>query len=208
MTPEVEPARFEVTDQPPAPIVDLSNETESKVQPRLSVAITNDGTLDIERMREKNRKQLVDAVRATLATPEGAKALGVTPEEAPIIFDDEFCGQLYDLLTMVEVPVFAQMLHVDADISAQCFAYTKQEKDVLAHPTAIVLSKWIPSTAAKWKDEVYLSMLLLAIHKVKMESARKLQVARNAEHAVKPVKPNGQDKEHVDTSDTEPTFNG
>jgi hypothetical protein len=68
----------------------------------------------------------------------------------------------------------------DAKIAA-AFAYSQQELQVLAEPTAALIAKYAPADLGRWNEELTFAMVVLHVHAAKFAAVKAL-----AKEAVKP----------------------
>jgi hypothetical protein len=115
-----------------------------------------DGTFDLDSMRSSNK----DALKTALADPNLASALGITStqdaNDARLL--TTITGGLFDGLSFVSVAFAKRAGYSDAQ--AAIAAFTPDEKEVLAEPTAKVINKWFPDIGGKYRDEIMLCLAL------------------------------------------------
>jgi len=124
-------------------------ESEAK-RKTISIPLKEDGTIDTETMRESTREKLT-------------KALGASPLVGSFSVDD--AAIIYDGLGSLEAWAAVKFFGVEPEL-AKLFLYSQEEKQVLAEPTAKVLSKYMPNVG-RFKDEATLILSLYAIHQNK-----------------------------------------
>jgi hypothetical protein len=165
---------------------------------RLAVPLTEDGRADTSGMRAETREKL----KRMIADEGLARELGLrdTSEPAPALFSEQDIGFLYDSLGSLEAWAFQLLLKIPAPIANKCFLYTREEKQLLAPATVAVLSKHASGWMVQYKDECLLALLLVSIHRAKVETALRLaketrdaQARHDAEESQRSAKPNGQD---------------
>lgn len=154
-------------------------QTENGIAKRISLKLKDDNSIDLESLRGSTAKTLREAIKATAARPDGAKALGLSGDAAPeLMFTPEFCGTIYSGVGFVESLLAQRFFAIDADIAKSVFVYSDEERKLLGEPTAIVLSKYAPTGAGKYKDELQLASLLLGITAAKFAVAKQSMAAR------------------------------
>jgi hypothetical protein len=115
-----------------------------------------DGTFDVESMRSSNK----DALRTALSDPSLAASLGIasTQDANDARLLTTITGGLFDGLSFVSVALAKRAGYSDSQ--AAIAAFTPDEKDVLAEPTAKVINKWFPDIGGKYRDEIMLCLAL------------------------------------------------
>lgn len=176
---------IETKDSPAEFVTREGGDAQTK---RISFKVTPKGTIEFEGMRDATKKDLKSVIAATAKEADGAKNLGLKADDIPLIVPPEFCKQLYDALGKIESMIVQNAMKIDADIASGVFTYTKEEKDLLAMPTAVVLSKHSPLIFEKYKEEIQLAVILTGITVMKVNAVRKMQ----AERIESKKKPEGQ----------------
>jgi hypothetical protein len=165
----------EIADSPFAENPEIS---EKKKKDRISISVTDEGKLDTESMRAETLAK----VRAFFQDPENQKLLGATVGTKPDdIIAEKDVAMLFDLVATIEGWGFSLIGKIDSDIAAKCAAWSEKEKAMVVPPAQRVIAKNAASLQAvlKWKDEIVLGVIFLAISRAKFELARKEQTQRN-----------------------------
>src|SRR6185369_2800030 len=110
----------------PAPLTEQA--TNVPIGKRVSFKVSDSNVIDFEGMRDASKKQLRDALAATLRTPEGKAALGFNAEETAALkpFTDSDSVKLWMVLSNLNIQIFSSKLlpvgyRVDSDIAVQAF---------------------------------------------------------------------------------------
>jgi hypothetical protein len=116
------------------------------------------------------------------ATQARAKALlaanGAAVAEAQAAILPEHTTWIFAALGSME-SWLAQRKGVPKEVADKAFTYSEAEVSALAGPTARVLTKYVPASAAKYKDEAELVMLLAVIHQSKIAMIQAEMKKRN-----------------------------
>jgi hypothetical protein len=165
----------EVIDQP---FLENPELTEKKKKDRISISVTEEGKLDVESMRSETLAK----VRAFFQDEENQKLLGATVGTKPDdIISEKDVDMLFNLVATIEGWGFSLVGKIDADIASRCAQWNEKEKAMVVPPAQRVIAKNAASLQAflKWKDEIVLGVIFLAISRAKFELARNEQKARN-----------------------------
>ena len=83
-------------------------------------------------------------------------------------------------------------------LRGKCFVFNETEKQVLAKPTAALFNKWAfkYEWLVRFKEEIAVAMILVAMTSVKMNMAKILQAQADAANAAmrRILKPNGSEQ--------------
>jgi len=147
----------ELTDSPRSTVTPTAEQgSEDSTTKRVSFAMKADGTFDVESMRSSNK----DALRAALSDPSLAASLGITStqdaNDARLL--TTITGGLFDGLSFINIALAKRAGYSDAQ--AAIAAFTSDEKEMLAEPTAKVINKWFPDIGGKYRDEIMLCLAL------------------------------------------------
>lgn len=161
---------------------------------RMSFPVDEDGVIQWQSMRPSTAAELKAIFKQVLEDASFTKELGLAPQPVIEIFDEGWCGTIYDALGAVESVIAQKLYGIPPEIAREVFTYSEIEKQKLAGPTVKVINKY--ATKYDWlvrfKEEIALGMLLTAITTVKFRIA-----AARAEIWAKQTKaaskPNGKD---------------
>lgn len=155
----------------------------------ISLKISDDGSLDLSKMRDKGKAELREAIVKTQRKGE----LGAV--EIPETFKPEQMIGYVSLLMGFEAQIVTKVMKIDADIVAQTFALTPQEQTAIAVPAARVANKYMSDF--KYADEMALIGALIDLTFAKVVVCSKLQVERDHERPQgTPAKPNAHATTH------------
>jgi hypothetical protein len=167
------------TTATPTPITRREDATTQQALSSLRIPLNPDGTVAIDRMRDKTRKEIVDA----LNRPDVQQALGLASSTAmqPVgfQFDPKLTYPLYDALGKVEALCARIALKIEPDIAAAVFTYDEKQKEALAEPTAKVIGKHAPEWLRKYPEEFALLVVFSAIMTEKFDKAMTMQQHRD-----------------------------
>jgi|GEM_PF-5356382 len=149
---------------------------------RLTVPLTADGSIDLDRMRAGTREKLLKAVQRI--QPQTAEDRAAAVQALSMVVP-----AVYAVLGGLEGLIAAKAAGLPAAEAAEIMRYTEAEVEVLRQPTAEVLAKHA-SAIGEYQAEVTLALHLLAIHqhKVNMLMERKREREKRADQpAAAPV---------------------
>jgi len=154
---------------------------KGKKKERLSIPLNEEGKIDAEGMRAETLAK----ARAFFHDPENQKLLGVTNVKVEEVVSEQDVAMLFDLVGTLEGWGFSIIGKIDADIAAAHARWTDKQKEMVVKPAQAVISKNASSMAAflRWKDEIVLGVIFLAISRAKYEAARNDQKLREASRA-------------------------
>jgi hypothetical protein len=174
---QVEPVKNVESGDDTQPFAEQSG-IGKKAKNRISVQLTEDGKLDTESMRAETLAK----VRTFFQDPDNQKLLGATGNvKIDDVISEKDVAMLFDLIGTIEGWGFSFIGKIDADIAAKAAAWTEKEKEMVVAPAQRVIAKNAASLTVfmRWKDEIVLGVIFLAISRAKFENARKEQKARN-----------------------------
>jgi hypothetical protein len=148
---------------------------------RISIQLTEDGLLDTDSMRAGTLAK----VREFFQDPENQKLLGATSTvKVDDVISEKDVDMLFDLVGTIEGWGFSIIGKIDGDIAAAHAAWTPDQKKMVVPPAQRVIAKNAAAFAPmlRWKDEIVLGVIFLAISRAKFESARNDQKKRNEYH--------------------------
>ena len=149
-----------------------------RTKPRFSVPLTEDGAIDLEACRQEQLAKL----RALLSDPRTVEAMGLKAPLPDEIFSDEDIFVLLDLIGGIEGIMFTLVGKIDSDIATRHAIWQPNEKAVILKPAKAVLAKNAGSLGffLRWRDEITLSLLFVAITRAKFQGAKHEQGLRAA----------------------------
>jgi hypothetical protein len=153
-------------------------EATKKVKDRISIQLTEDGKLDTESMRAATLAK----VREFFQDPENQKLLGATPGvKADELISESDVAMLFDLIGTCEGWAFTLIGKIEPDIATKHAMWSEKEKVMVVGPAQRVIVKNAAQMQAflRWKDEIVLAVIVLAISRAKFDLARKEQKDRN-----------------------------
>ena len=129
---------------------------------RLTVPLTADGSIDLDRMRAGTREKLLKAVQGIQprADEDRAAAAQALSMVVPAV---------YAVLGGLEGFIAAKAAGLPAAEAAEIMRYTEAEVEVLRQPTAEVMAKHA-GAIGEYQAEVTLALHLLAIHQYKINA--------------------------------------
>jgi hypothetical protein len=160
------------------PFAENPDAADKKVGGRISIKVTEDGKLDTESMQAATLAK----VREFFQDPENQKLLGahsgVKPED---VFSEKDVAMLFDLVGVCESWAFSLIGKIEPDIATKYSTWTDKEKEMIVPPAQRVIVKNAGQLQAflRWKDEIVLGVIFLAISRAKFEGAKNEQKARN-----------------------------
>ena len=151
---------------------------------RVTVPLTDDGKIDYEACKA----DMLAKLRGLVSDPETAQALGLTPKQAAEIITEEDVYQLLDLLGGIEGLIFAKLGNIDADIAAKHAYWTPEQKKLIGKPAQNVVAKHAGSLGwyLRWRDEIALSLLMIAITRAKYQGA-KIEMQQRRDGIIPPM---------------------
>ena len=165
-------------------------EIEREKPNRISFNMTPEGAPDWERMLPKTRAQLTDLLKSKSVQKE----LGITEQEAKEIteigFGEDEANAFLDLLSNIDAAAASKIYGVPMEITSQAFAFTPDHRKKINPPMVRVLNKWGPSILKTWKDEIGLTIVLLAVLNAQVRVMHMMEDRRRKNApAPKPVTP-------------------
>lgn len=135
---------------------------------KLQVALKEDGSIDLDSMRDSTKEKLRQALSATPGIyPDGAAKSEVQTQ----IFHPTMVAGMYSMLGAVEAMALSNLFKVPAPIARQVFTYSAEEIVALTPPTVRVLNKYATEWMVKYQDEIALASMLVAMTVTKVQSA-------------------------------------
>jgi hypothetical protein len=184
---------FEVQPESTVEDIPVSSSPSTFSRPKIAVPIKEDGTFDLDAMREATKEKL----RAAIAgTP------GINPPQATTpgqMFPPQVVWAMYGALGAIESMVAQRMGKVPKEIADRVFTYSPQELELLTPPTSRVLQKYAGEWLIKYQDEIALATLLTSITIAKVNASIMLSKQhsnvvempkKEEETPPEPVKPN------------------
>lgn len=172
----VNPALTSTSAEPPAQLK------------RFSFPITEDGKPAWDSMRLSSKDEFIQILKSCLTDKETVGKLGLGTDAPNIeIFSAEWTGSIYDAIGAVESYLAQRIYNIPPKIARECFTFTELEKEKLAKPTAALINKWALryDWLVKFKEEIAVAILLVALSSVKLKMAQIMAAAQTA------AKPNG-----------------
>lgn len=165
-------------------------EIEREKPNRISFNMTPEGAPDWERMLPKTRAQLTDLLKSKSVQKE----LGISEQEAKEIteigFGEDEANAFLDLLSNIDAAAASKIYGVPMEITSQAFAFTPDHRKKINPPMVRVLNKWGPSILKTWKDEIGLTIVLLAVLNAQVRVMHMMEDRRRKNApAPKPVTP-------------------
>ena len=149
--------------EPPAP-APVPKEPEQQQQARrIFMYLNEDGSNDINNLREATKEKLENAVKAT---PFFQQQLEPT---AMPLFGPEVIGGLYNVIGMLEARLVSWWKGVPPAIAAKAFAPTPQEIAGLTPLTSKIPEKYSSEWMKKYRDECTLLLMLSTLTLQKFE---------------------------------------
>lgn len=149
------------SDTDPGPAAPaISAESGYSPGSNISIPLKEDGSIDLERMRDKTKGKLKAALQSTPGLNESAPTATV---EQVYIFPPQAIHAMYAATGMLEAVLAVRFFKVPEPLAKATFAYTAQELAVLTPPTERVLTKYASEWMLKYKDEIALATLLTSI---------------------------------------------
>lgn len=142
-------------------------EDNQKVGQKLIIPLKEDGTVDLERMRESTKQRLFQAVAGLEAQAEEDLAEQARALKAVV-------PAIYKVLGTIEGLVASWVTKVPREEAIRIFDYGPGEIQALSEPTANILAKHASNIAA-YKDEISLALILTAIHQEKIAAIMELK---------------------------------
>jgi hypothetical protein len=153
-------------------------------QPRISLLLTQDGKIDLDRTSEKNKSKL----RSALADSEAKKQLGLLARQ---LFSEQQLAWVLSYMGRLEAIVVCSTSRgkVEQDIANQAFEYSQDELRQLAIPATKIANKHasrLTALSENFEEFQFCSMFAM-ITFAKYRLALQLQNERNLHRA----QPNG-----------------
>lgn len=146
-----------------------SNETQAGTETLGADALLGTATEEPRRGRGRPPGSTKPKVVEMPSTPE----VTVSAKEAGVVIDAIGAFKVWMAGRLGYPPEIAAVL-----------AYESQERDYLAEPTAVILSKWLPKTMGRFKDEISLLFAFYVVEQQKLEKLKVLMAARVAQAAL------------------------
>lgn len=178
---------FNETTQPLTPEPESSNGFKAKI----AVPLNDDGSFDLDGMREKTREKLKHAIGST----PGLREESGTPPVEVQVFPPQVVWAMYGALGAFEAMLAQRALKIPKNVADKVFMYTPEEMHLLTPPTVRVLSKYAADWMIKYQDEIALATLLTSITVAKVNAA--MQLSRVTEMPKKEEKAEQHEKEPV-----------
>lgn len=125
---------------------------------RISIALNDDGTIDIDSMRAATVEKLRQAVAGTPGIAPSFNTGGAVTEFPPMLI-----YSLYGGLGQLEAMIAHNLGKIPREIAEAVFPYNEQELNILVPPTSRVLSKYASDWMIRYQDEIALVGLLATI---------------------------------------------
>jgi hypothetical protein len=156
----------------------------------LAIRFLPGGAVNWQGMQSKTRARLKSIVQDPATTKElGLNAApGAAGAGAPQLFDPVLCNFLYMALGQIEIAVAVKAGQVDPKVAADVFTYTKEEVAMLTPATTAVMNKYVGPMFLKWKEEIVLGGLLVALHAAKLAQIQAATSPRGPA-VVTPIRP-------------------
>ena len=166
LAPETPP---EMATSPPA--------DEDAKTSRFSFAITEDGKIDFNGMRNKTKEQLGEMLR----DPTAQRELKFTPEQSATledVFGEDEANAVLDLFGTINSFAACRIYDVPLEITTQAFTFTPEHRRKLTPVYARLLNKWGPSFLKQYKDEIGAAVLTASVLNVQVQKMRVLNTTR------------------------------
>lgn len=139
---------------------------------RISIALNEDGSIDMSRMRGDSKARLKEA----LQRPDvSAELLGRAP--APL-FSDSDIATLLDGVSQIEQLIAKLLLRIPSDIASDCFAFSPLDKAMITPPAQGLLAKYAPAMLSANKDLIAFALIFTGIVRRQFDTAMMLQRER------------------------------
>ena len=164
---------------------------------RLSVPLNKDGKVDWDSMRGTTKEKVADMLRTNSA-----------PGDSPVtLFGSPEIRTLYVILGQIESLAASKITGLDIKETQPVMSYTDQEIKLLETPTIAVVNKYGGPALAKYKDEIALAGILVAVHMQKVRSLQQIVVERKGknEHSQNGTEQVRQTAENAVRAGSEPT---
>lgn len=160
------------------PFQEMADSESKPRKERISFNLDNEGHLDVDSMRAETLSKVKEFFR----DPENQKLLGTGVKIEEIVSEQDV-AMLFDLIGTCEAWIFSLAGKIDQDIATKHAIWTDQQKALVVQPAQRVITKHSTqlSFLLKWKDEVLLAVIFLAISRAKYEGAKIEQKERNKE---------------------------
>jgi len=157
------------------PMLEGAEQEAAAPAARLTVPLTADGSIDLDRMRAGTREKLLKAVQGI--QPQAAEDRAAAAQALSMVVP-----AVYALLGGLESLIAAKAAGLPGAEAAAIMRYTEAEVEVLRQPTAEVLAKHA-GAIGEYQAEVTLALHLLAIHqhKINLLMERKRERERKAD---------------------------
>jgi hypothetical protein len=156
---------------------------------KISIPLKEDGTLDLDSMRDKTTERLRAAIAGTPAFMPPASGQTVSPPIPP-----EMIGAFYMGVGAVESIVAQWFGKVPKHIADRVFTYTPTELTLLTPPTTRVFAKYASGWFLKYQDEIVLTGLLLSVTLSKVNACTMLMKQDRPIVVEMPQKPEDEPK--------------
>jgi len=154
--------RRKVEDAVEQPLAEGVEQEAAAPAARLTVPLTADGSIDLDRMRSGTREKLLKAVQSI--QPQAAEDRAAAVQALSMVVP-----AVYAVLGGLEGFIAAKAAGLPAAEAAEIMRYTEAEVEVLRQPTAEVLAKHA-GAISEYQAEVTLALHLLAIHQHKINA--------------------------------------
>jgi hypothetical protein len=174
--PKTNPEVFTVSAEPASePAREEPAETSNTTPSRIAIPLRNDGSIDLDSMRESTKEKLRAAIGATPGMGSGGSA----PAQVAV-FPPQMVFALYGAMGAAESLVAQRVGKVPREIADRVFTYSPQEMELLVPPTSRVLQKYAAEWMIKYQDEIALAVLLTSVTMAKVNACIMLQKASQA----------------------------
>lgn len=157
------------------------DEPKKKDRFQLSFDLNEDGSPDLEGMREGTKRKVAEFFQdPKIASAFGARTVEATPPPNffPTLPNEKYptaIGSLYNVLGMLETLSAQLFFKIPGPVAQRAFMYTEMEKEALAVPTVKVLNKHMPDWMIRYYDEIMLGSMLLSMTMAKVQFALALK---------------------------------
>lgn len=140
--------------------------------------VRDDGSLDVERMKDGTRAQLRDV----FTNPRTVREFGAAtvPGAAAPAFPPAVSQAIVNLLSGVEMLAISKITKAPADIIKRVVPYDENEVKMLTPPIDALLTKYGGTAFAKYGDEVALVLILSTLFTAKLAAVRQLMANQGA----------------------------
>jgi hypothetical protein len=168
-----ESIKDEIKETPETPAESPAYKPGSKLQ----VALKDDGSIDLDSMRDSTKEKLRQAISSTPGVMPASVASSST-----MLFPPQVILAMYGMLGTAEAMIAQYVGKIPKEIADRVFIYTPEEIAALTPVTSRVLQKYAADWLIKYADEIALGTMLTTMTVQKVSASIMLTKASQGQN--------------------------